>query len=177
MAEADLRAVASGAAPALEGRLRRIVVEAGAAQLASQLRTNIADVVAKTLEEHGWAKDVDGAYFDEDQRNSFIARMDGPQGGAVVVVVRPVEDRPGANELLVNSFEGPDQPQTEGLRRERARALVTALRASGLAIGGDAEELPEAPEPAILDMQAIRSGSERVGALVGHVKSGGPAGA
>jgi hypothetical protein len=177
MAEEDLVAVASGAAAALEGRLRTIVVEAGDAQLASQLRTNIAEIVAQTLEENGWATDVDGAYYDEDQRNSFIGKVEGPQGSAVVVVVRPVENRPGTNEVLVNSFEGPDQPQAEGLRRERARALVEALRSRGLDVGGDAEELPDAPEPAILDMEGIRAGSDRLGALVGRAERGGPAGA
>ncbi|EIV94355.1 hypothetical protein [Frankia sp. QA3] len=155
LSTAELRALVERRAPELSDRLGEIVERAGLAQLGSQLRVNIADVVVQTLVENGFEL-AEHTWAGEDERGSFFAKVAHPDGGEVVVDVTPSASDPSSSELRVLSYD--EDAGADELRRARARDLAASLRESGLD-SGVPQETEEGPAPQFRDFGAVRAGT------------------
>ncbi|WP_250292947.1 hypothetical protein [Frankia sp. CiP1_Cm_nod1] len=165
-----MRELVDQRAPAFERRLAEIVEEAGLAQLGSQLRANIADIVVRTLVDNGFSL-ADATYGGEDYRNAFFAKVEHPDGGEVVVDVSPSTAGPAACELKVLSYDR--DTGSEEIREARARELAAALREHGLDAGVPQPAGGE-PDARYRDIESIRRAAPQAGT---DAPQGRPAGA
>jgi hypothetical protein len=145
----QLRQIVEHEAGDLERRLADTAQEAGAAELASQVRVNIADLVVQTLVGNGYQLN-DGT---NDQRAAFVARADHPDGSVVVVAVCPVPGDPPGSQVWIESVDA--APGAESSRVERAAELVIRLRESGLHIS-DPQEVVGAEPGRAIDIDEVR---------------------
>jgi hypothetical protein len=154
----ELRAMVDDGATEFERRIAAIVERAGLRQLASQLRVNLADAVAQTLDEVAGYELVDGTYAGEDQRAAFYAKLAHQNGNQIVVDVSPDSEEPGRCVLRVLSYDHDVTAEEELV--ERAREIVSGLQERGLRA-----EAPETeagvPEPALRDFESIRRAAPR----------------
>jgi hypothetical protein len=126
----DLRDVAEVQVPELERQLSDIVQRAHLRVFASQLRANVADMVAHTLDQvAGYIVD-DGLYEHLDQRRTFLAKLKHANGNEIVVSVAPPDEDSGQYMLRLMSYDY-DTTSEEELE-ERARAVTAQLRARGI---------------------------------------------
>jgi hypothetical protein len=149
----ELLRIAGEDAPRLERALQDVVQEAGTAQLASQLRVNIADLVVQTLVGNGY-EPQGGTYEGEDQRGAFAAKVRHGDGSEIVVLVTPADGDPPGAELRIESFDM--ATGSEAVRLRRAQALAAQLRENGLAVG-EPERAQELPDERVRDIEAIRA--------------------
>lgn len=148
----ELRDIVEHTVPTLRQRLEEIIRDARLAVINSQLRINIADLVAQTLEEHGFSVQ-DATYEGEDMRGSYYVLTRHLDGSEVVVVIAPKEGRPLENELQIHSFDVEQRPESE--LRQRARELARALQTRGLQVP-ELGKIDDRPDPTLRDLGKIR---------------------
>lgn len=148
-----LRAAVEQDAPGFEQRLAELVDRAGMRQLASQLRVNLADLVAQTLDETAGYELVDGSYAGEDFREAFFAKLRHDNGSEIVVDVSPASDGSSGSVLRMLSYDTDTASASE--RTQRATAITTSLRQRGLNVP-DAETEAGEPDNALRDIDALR---------------------
>ncbi|WP_406333539.1 hypothetical protein [Streptomyces sp. NBC_00203] len=140
----DLRGLRDEEAPRLERSLGEAVERAGMRQLTSQLRVNLADVVADTLAEIAYYDLVEeeSGYDDGDPRGAFRARLRNEASGNEITV--EIEQAGKDSDQCVIRVVSHDQDVTsEAELRDRADAVYQALREQGVPIGLEASA-PEA---------------------------------
>jgi hypothetical protein len=158
METAKLRAISEQEAPALARRLDEIVEQAVARQLASQVRVNVAAMVAGALRESAGYEMEANVYAGEDQREAnYTYLRDVTSDDEIVIEVAP-DEAGGGCTLRVLSFEH-DSPDEES-RSRRAHALVDSLRAAGLSVGDATAETTE-PDRAEYALETVRQTSRR----------------
>ena len=111
--------------PELEQRLADVVQRAHMRLFASQLRVNVADVVAQTLDVAGYQVE-DRLYELMDNRRAFLAKLQHPNGNEIVVSVAPSTDESGQCVLRLLSYDYDTASQSE--LDERAHAVTRQLR-------------------------------------------------
>jgi hypothetical protein len=151
---AKLRAIIEQDAPELDGRLTKIVGQAGARQFASQVRVNLAELVVGTLEDttgYVW-EEGQATYAAEDPRRAFYSKLRHLDSSEIVVEVAPGEDGQSCVLRLLSFDTGtPDEEE----RVRRAHVIADRLRGEGLEVGGPAAEQAE-PDPALADLDGLR---------------------
>lgn len=152
----ELLALATGTAPALQERLGETVERAGMRQLASQLRVNLADAVARTLDLTAGYELTGGEYADSDEREAFYAKLTHQNGNEIVLDIAPVPGDTGECVLRILSYDRDTTSEAE--RNERTRAVREALRAEGHHAAAPVAEsggsAPAATEPAYVQLGA-----------------------
>jgi hypothetical protein len=150
---AELRDVAKVQVPELERRLSDIVLHAYMQVLASQLRVNVAEIVAGTLDEVAGYGVEDHLYEHLDSRRTFLAKLQHPSGNEIVVSVAPSTDEPGQCVLWLLSYDHDTVSQRE--LDQRAWVVIQELRSHGLFADDQGSE-PGEPDRAMLDFDNIR---------------------
>jgi hypothetical protein len=140
----DLHALRDEEAPRLERSLDEAVERAGMRQLTSQLRVNLADVVAETLSEIAYYDLVEdkSGYSDGDMRRDFQALLRHEASGneITVEITQPDQD---SDQCVIRIVSHDHDNTAEAELRERADSVYRALREEGVPIGLDAA----APKP------------------------------
>jgi len=126
----ELRDVAEVQVPELELRLSDIVQRAHIRLFASQLRVNVAEVVAQTLDEVAGYGVEDNLYEHLDSRRAFLAKLQHENGNEIVVSVAPPADDSGQYVLRLLSYDY-DTTSEEELA-DRARVVIQELRSRGI---------------------------------------------
>ena len=125
----DLERLAGQTLPGLQQRLHRLITDARAAFLGSQLRINIADLVVQALEEQGFAlKKAD--YADGDYRAEYQAQMVALDGSEVCVRVAPAGRSVAHNQLFLESHDYNIRSEDE--LQQRAQVVAHSLQERGL---------------------------------------------
>lgn len=148
----ELRDILEHRAPDLEKRLAETVERAGRRQLESQLRVNLADSVAGTLEEITGYELTDGTYSGDDQREAFFAKLVHRNGNEIVIEVAPAGTG-GASVLRVLSYDLDTAARDE--LTARGQEVTRGLRARGIA-ASDPEAEDGEPDPAYRDFDGLR---------------------
>ncbi|WP_027341407.1 hypothetical protein [Hamadaea tsunoensis] len=153
MPAADLTRIVQQEIGALEQRLSEVVQRSGLRVLASQLRANYADAVARSLQQRAGYVVVDRVYAGDDYREAYFAKLRHPDGSEIVVDVAATPDDSGACVVRLHSYDS--RTTAEYVLRDRADAIARELRGAGI--------LAEAPQteadvanPAVRDLQALR---------------------
>ncbi len=149
----QLRDIADHEVPQMEERLSDVVQRARMRLFGSQLRANVAEVVAQTLDETAGYEVEDHLYEQLDQRRTLLARLQHANGNEIVVSVAPAAEEPGRCVLRLLNYDY-DTAAEEDLD-ERARAVAAELRARGLNAEDQGCEEGE-PDRALLDFDGIR---------------------
>jgi len=147
----QLREIIDERAPEYRGELDDILQLAQRRVEASQLRVNIAELVAAALEEGFHYQTSIGGYQLGDPREAFVARLD-RLGGSVIVEVRPAGEDATATELDVLSYD--DNTQSAELRQARAAAIAQYLRDRDFPVS-DPLEVGE-PDPALRELPQLQ---------------------
>jgi hypothetical protein len=148
----ELQNIIDVRAPQLEKQLSEIAQEAGAQQLASQVRANILQTVVQVLEENGYGLD-DYTYAGNDFRDMLVAKVQHADGSEIVVRVAPVPGDPPGCELDIDSYD--QFTANEDVLWERARALANRLREEGIQVHDPQET--GAPDPEVTDIEKVRT--------------------
>lgn len=160
----DLRGLRDEEAPRLERSLGEAVERAGMRQLTSQLRVNLADVVAETLAEVAYYDLVEeeSGYDDGDPRGAFRARLRHAGGNEITVEIEQADkDSP---QCVIRVVSHDHDSTAEADLRDRADAVYQALREQGVPIGLEASA-PEAERgtPVLRPGEQHRAGRENPG--------------
>lgn len=136
----ELRATAEQDVPALDGWLTEIVNRAGARQFASQVRINLAELVAQTLEDALGFTLVDGqsTYAGGDQRRAFCCRLHGGDEEEFLVEVEPDAD---GQACLLGITSDDTRTGDSADRRRRAQIIADRLRVGGFPVESPAEQV------------------------------------
>ncbi len=149
----ELRDAAKVQVPELERRLSDIVAQAYMRVLASQLRVNVAEIVAETLEQVAGYAVEDHLYEHLDSRRTFLARLQHANGNVIVVSVAPSTDESSQCVLGLLSYDYDVASEFE--LNERARAVIQELRSHGLYVDDQGYEAGE-PDPGLRDFESVR---------------------
>jgi hypothetical protein len=149
----ELRAIAEERAPEFERRLGELIERAGMRQFASQIRVNLADMIAQTLDEEAGYHVIEGTYAGTDQREAFFAKLVHPNGNEIVVDVASPSEDGGAALVRLHSFDR--DVQAEADRTARAEAINESLRARGIPTQPTQTEAEE-PAPEVRDFERIK---------------------
>ncbi|WP_433893201.1 hypothetical protein [Streptomyces sp. CA-111067] len=136
-------------APRLERALGDTVADAGMRQLASQIRINLADAVARTLGEMAFYDFVDGEYQDADPRGAYYAKLQHGNGNEIVLDISQAARDSGECVVRVLSYD--HDVTSEAQQRGRAEAVQQALNGEGHNASRPVSE-PGDPDPALLDI-------------------------
>lgn len=154
MSTDELRDMVEKAGPDLRRCLEEIIQEARLAVVSSQIRINIADLVVQALEEKGFSIQ-DGTYEGQDMRNGYAAKVKALNDSEVVVLVTPVEDEPGQNELRIHSYD--EGLVTSHELQSRARAVNESLRTRGLEVS-EPQATGAVADQSLRNMEVVRRG-------------------
>jgi len=110
--------------------------------------------VVQTLEEKGFVIQ-DGTYESEDMRNGYAAKVKALNDSEVVVLVTPVEDEPGQNELRIHSYD--EGLVTSHELQSRARAVNESLRTRGLEVS-EPQATGAVADQSLRNMEVVRRG-------------------
>jgi hypothetical protein len=149
----QLREIVSCQVPELEQQLADVVVQARMRLFSSQLRINVADIVVQALDETAGYQLEDHAYDLMDQRRTFFAKLQHPNGNEIVVTVAPSTDEGGQCVLRVLSYDYDTAAQADF--DERADAITRELHARGIDADDHGCERGE-PEDFFRDFTMIR---------------------
>lgn len=138
--------------PELEQRLADVVERAHMRLFASQLRVNVANVVAQALDVAGYQVE-DHLYELMDRRRTFFAKLQHPNGNEIVVSVAPSTDESGQCVLRLLSYDYDTASQTE--LDERAHAVTRQLETRGVHADDQGCE-PGEPDRDLLDFKRLR---------------------
>ncbi|MET9037708.1 coiled-coil domain-containing protein [Streptomyces mirabilis] len=144
----DLRGLRDEEAPRLERSLGEAVERAGMRQLTSQMRVNLADVVAETLTEIGFYDLVEkeSGYVDGDPRGAFRARLRNEASGNEITVEIEQADK-DSDQCVVRVVSHDYDTTSEAELRDRADAVYQALREQGVPVGLVASAPVAEPHP------------------------------
>ena len=129
----------------LEPCLNEIVEQAQQEILSSQLRAEIADKVADVLGKMGYVlidPDADSIYQKDDERQSYILKLQDNNGGEVVTIVTP-EKEFGKNLISINSRG--KILRDEIAQQENAEAIFAALKSEGIELDGETYDTRNQP--------------------------------
>lgn len=149
----ELRRLAQQEVPNYSQRLLDLIAEARMAVLSSQMRISIADLVVQALEDLGYQLE-DGVYEANDMRNGYLAKLNFPDGGEVVVEVAPDQHNPAQNEMTIHSYD--QERRSEYELRQRAREVASSLRQQGLEVPADMQDTGERANPETRDLQQVK---------------------
>lgn len=149
----ELRDLTEVQVPELEQRLSDVVQRAQLRLLASQLRVNVADVVAQTLDQIAGYQVEDHTYESQDNRRAFLAKLKHDNENEIVVSVAPATDESGQCVLRLLSYDYDTVDESE--LEQRAHAVTQELRAQGLEASDQGCEAGE-PDRALLDFDGVR---------------------
>lgn len=141
-------------APELEGALGDIVERAGMRQLASQIRVNLADAVARTLSDYAYYDLVDGEYEDADPRGAYYAKLRHDNGNEIVLDISQAVQDDGECVIRVHSYD--HDTTAEADLTARARAIGQGLAAEGLRVSEPVGEKGD-PDPLLRDIERHRT--------------------
>jgi hypothetical protein len=161
----ELRALREEEAPRLERSLGEAVERAGMRQLTSQMRVNLADVVADTLAEIAFYDLVEeeSGYHDGDQRGAYRARLRHEASGNEITVEIDQADK-DSPQCVIRVLSHDHDITAEAELRDRAEAVYQALREEGVPIGLDTSAPVEEPGTGIPgDRTPRRPGQETPG--------------
>ncbi|WP_189213733.1 hypothetical protein [Actinokineospora fastidiosa] len=147
-----LMRVVSTAAPDFEQRLESVVSQAVTAMHASQLRTNLAELIADALDEHHHYEVAEAGFSGEDQRAAFLAKtVHHASGSEIVIEVEPgPADAPPTVRL--HNFDADNAAESE--RAARTRSIRDSVLAeSGIELS--AEEDAARPDETKRDVRAL----------------------
>lgn len=116
----------------LEPVLNEITGQAQLAILSSQMRAEIADSIIDALSSLGYSlttPETDAIYEGDDQRQSYVVKVQNMAGDEVVAVIRP-EQEFGINSISVNAFS--ESIIDETAAQQNAQAVFEALEAEGI---------------------------------------------
>lgn len=174
----DLYALRDEEAPRLERSLGDAVEKAGMRQLTSQMRVNLADVVAETLAEIAFYDLVEeeSGYDDADPRGAFRARLRNEANGNEITVEIAQADK-DSDQCVIHVVSTDHDITAEAELRDRADAVHRALREQGMPMGLDAsapkvEPGVPIPPPGGQEPGAVRDGQ---GERAGRTGQGEPA--
>lgn len=176
-----LRKLLAETVPNLDQRIDVVVGQAITALHASQLRANLADLIAEALDRSHYFQVVEGdvGYLDDDQRAAFLAKSSNRTGGgAIVIEVAPgtgtdggVDDEKAPTVRLHNFDHGASEEERHA-RTEAIRASV--LDSAGIDLG-QAEEEARDPDHTRADVAALVASPESAEGRKSKTH-GGPAG-
>jgi hypothetical protein len=149
----DLHQITEVQVPELEQRLADITHRAHVRMFASQLRANVAEVVAQTLDETAGYEVEEALYERLDYRRTFMAKLQHVNGNEIVVSVEPATDESGQCVLHVLSYDY--DTATEETLSERARVITQELQSQGIPAADQGCDAGE-PDPALLDFTPLR---------------------
>jgi hypothetical protein len=115
----------------LEQSLGDAVERAGMRQLASQIRVNLADAVARTLSEYAYYDLVEGDYEGGDERGRYYAKM---RNGDNELVVDVAQAGPDSEQCVIRVLSYDQDVTAEAELLRRAQAVQQALEADGLKV-------------------------------------------
>ncbi|WP_052424847.1 hypothetical protein [Streptomyces fulvoviolaceus] len=132
----DLRSLREDEAPRLEQSLGETVERAGMRQLTSQMRVNLADVVADRLAEIGFFDLVEkeSGYVDGDFRKAFRARLRNEASGNEITVEIEQADK-DSDQCVIRVVSHDYDVTAEAELRDRSDAVYEVLREQGAPIG------------------------------------------
>ena len=156
----ELRDIAESQVAELERRLSDVVQRAHMRLVASQLRANVAQVVAETLDEAAGYEVEDHLYDHLDSRRTFLAKLQHANGNEIVVSVAPATDDSGQCVLRLLSYDYDTASEAE--LEQRACAVTEELRSRGLNADDQGCEAGE-PDRALLDFDGVREAAARQG--------------
>lgn len=142
---AELGDVVAVRVPQLREQVEQTIAMAWQRVQASQIRANIANLVADALE-MGFAYHTRHAGYDDgDLEGSFTAWLTQPMSeNEIVLHVRPVGDGVAATQVEIESRA--HTSESDQVRRERATAIARHLRDQGIEVPDPVEVRPgEAP--------------------------------
>lgn len=135
----------------LKPRIVEIVEHARQNILASQLRSNVAELAVEALRGQGFEVE-DATYEGDDMRNSYIAKVKNIAGSEVVTVISPVEGEFGKNSVSIHSYDETFVDETT--LQQRSGEIVGALNEAGLQ--AEAPECMGDAKPEYRDIAAVR---------------------
>ncbi|MEU8006196.1 hypothetical protein AB0B66_33985 [Catellatospora sp. NPDC049111] len=174
MTAAELVRIADQDVPALESRLSDVVQRAGLRALASQLRVNYADLVARSLERRAGYTLVDGVYMGEDLRGAYVAKLQHPDGSEIVVDVTPTPGDDASCVVRLHSFDS--HATADYVLRQRAQAVAAELRHEGVPVA-DLQSEAQRADPGMRDLEALRQGAAGTLSSARELPGSGPASA
>ncbi|WP_405604147.1 hypothetical protein OG741_34170 [Streptomyces sp. NBC_01410] len=146
----DMRQVFEHRVPRMYEHLKDINQLAGAEQLASQVRADVASTAVDVLIENGY--EMDGwTYQGGDERGAFTAKVNHEDGSEIVITVSQLPGERPDCVLEMATFH--DAVGADEIRLRRARSLAARLRDAGIQV-----REPEAtgePEPGLADLRRI----------------------
>ena len=92
----------------------------------SQLRANVAEVVAQTLDETAGYEVEDHLYEQLDQRRTLLARLQHANGNEIVVSVAPAAEEPGSCVLRLLNYDYDSAAEEDLDERARGSGRGTA---------------------------------------------------
>lgn len=105
----------------------RLVEKAKQAIIASQLRNNMAQIIAITLRASGW-EISDSTYEGEDHRGAMHLKLENYNGDEIVIIITPEMDETEALNNKLNVFFFDRSSNDETYRQERLKTIVGALQ-------------------------------------------------
>ncbi|MGW7365472.1 hypothetical protein ACWGI8_19025 [Streptomyces sp. NPDC054841] len=144
----DLRGLRDEEAPRLERSLGEAVERAGMRQLTSQMRVNLADVVAETLAEIAFydLAEKESGYVDGDPRGAFRARLRNEASGNEITVEIEQADK-DSDQCVIRVVSHDHDTTSEAELRDRADAVYQALKEQGVPVGLVASAPVAEPHP------------------------------
>ncbi|MFI5548731.1 hypothetical protein [Streptomyces sp. NPDC051738] len=174
----ELRALRDEEAPRLERSLGEAVERAGMRQLTSQIRVNLADVVAGTLADIAFYDLVEeeSGYVNGDVRGAFRVRLRNMASGNEITVEIEQADK-DSDQCVIRVVSHDHDVTAEAELLHRADSVYQALREQRLPVGQEqgvpvglgvsapvAEPGGDTPKPITPELPQPRPGQEGVGA-------------
>ena len=107
---AELIQLCESVASDYESWLSDIVAAAEVAQLDSQLRVNIAELMANVMADNGFVTLADATFEGGDQRAGFIATLRHVDGSEAVLTVEPDPQAPSSARLQIETYDADGSP-------------------------------------------------------------------
>ena len=144
----DLRGLRDEEAPRLERSLGEAVERAGMRQLTSQMRVNLADVVADTLTEIAFYDLVEkeSGYVDGDPRGKLLALLRNEASSNEITVEIEQADK-DSDQCVIRVVSHDHDTTSEAELQDRADAVYQALRERGVPVGLVASAPVAEPHP------------------------------
>lgn len=125
MSTESLLRIVNTTMPEFELRLESVVGQAVTAMQASQLRTNLADLIADALDRHHQYEVTEAGFAGEDQREAFLAKTVHLSGSEIVIEVEPgQQDQPPTVRL--HNFDADNASELE--RAARTQSIQKNVR-------------------------------------------------
>lgn len=118
--------IVNNTVPDYEARLESVVGQAVTAIRASQLRTNLAELIADALDQRHHYEVTDHGFAGDDQRGAFLAKTVHTSGSEIVIEVEPGEDTDSSPVVRLHNFDADGASEAE--RAARTRSIQENIR-------------------------------------------------